>query len=77
MILFSSTVYSTDSTVNAVSYGSNTLRCVWVIMGVVNCRLDYKLCTVIMISTKVYCSESSVNVVSNGTNTLRYVSVIM
>jgi len=42
VILFSSTVYSTDSTVNVVSYGSNTLRCVRVIMGVVNCRLDCK-----------------------------------
>ena len=42
MILFSSTFYSTDGTVSAVNYGSNTLRCVRVIVGVVNCRLDCK-----------------------------------
>ena len=43
MILFSSTVYCTDSTVNVVSYGSKYIAmCVRVIMGVVNCRLDCK-----------------------------------
>ena len=43
MILFSTTVHCTESIVNVVSYGSNSLDvCVRVIMGVVNCRLDYK-----------------------------------
>jgi len=43
VILFSTTVYCTESIVNVVSYGSNSLDvCVRVIKGVVNFRLDYK-----------------------------------
>ena len=43
MILFSSTVYCTDSTVNVVIYVSKYIAmCVRVIMAAVNCRLDCK-----------------------------------
>jgi len=43
VILFTSTVYCTDSTVNVVSYGSKYISmCVRVIMRVVYCSLDCK-----------------------------------